>query len=82
KTCTQWNFVANTLKLRYNRNETVVQTAHTHNNPLEMEFENEQGDDAIQQELEYNLENDLDKNETYHSELSDQWDEEDLYSNS
>ncbi|CAG8711727.1 13130_t:CDS:2, partial [Dentiscutata erythropus] len=41
----------------------------------------EQDEDQVQQDLEYELESELDENETFHSEMSDYWDEQDLYSN-
>ena len=82
KTQAQWDFADKTLKLLYNGNETVVQTTHTYNDPLYIKSDEEEyNDNDAQQELEYELESDLSENETYHSELSDQWDEEGLYSN-
>ncbi|CAG8797203.1 6769_t:CDS:2, partial [Dentiscutata erythropus] len=41
----------------------------------------EQDEDQVQQDLEYELESELDENETFHSEMSDYWDEQGLYSN-
>src|SRR6185436_3940034 len=82
KTQAQWDFADKTLKLLYNGDETVVQTTHTYNDPLYIESDEEEyNDNDAQQELEYELESDLSENETYHSELSDQLDEEGLYSN-
>jgi hypothetical protein len=80
KTQAQWDFVNKTLRLTYNNEQTIVQTTHTHNDPLYLDSDEEKDDEKVQQELEYELESDLDENETYHSEVSDQWDE-DLYSN-
>src|SRR6185295_1031263 len=60
KTQAQWDFADKTLKLLYNGDETVVQTTHTYNDPLYIESDEEKyNDNDAQQELEYELEDDL-----------------------
>src|SRR5688572_20674369 len=87
KTRAQWNFGNRTLRLTYGDNETIVKTTHIHNSPVFVESDEEQDEEEIQDELEkeleyeYEYEDDLDKVETYFSETSDYWDEDQLYNN-
>jgi hypothetical protein len=72
KTQAQWNFGDRTLKLVYRGNETIIKTTHTHNTPMFIESDEENDE----QDWEYEIEDDLEEIETYHSEVSDYLDDD------
>ena len=69
KTKAQWNFATKVLTIRYNNKEVQVGTTHTAPTPFTFKTLEENEDDIqAQQDLEYELEDDLKEYESYYFE--------------